>query len=68
LVPATGRAEPGAVLAADVEDPLTGVVVQMQQLGPTDEAVPAERQEDYRELQALAAVHGQDLHRVGVGF
>ena len=57
-----------AGLAADVEHPGAGVVVQQRDVRVADVAVPRERHVHDRELQALAAVHRDDLHGSGVGL
>jgi hypothetical protein len=52
---------------ADVEDARVPVVVQQGHVRLAGHvAIPAERYVHHRELQPLAAVHGDDLHRGGV--
>ena len=53
-VPGTALLPALAGLAADVEHPVTGLVVQQRHLRVAHVAVPAEGQVDDRELQALA--------------
>jgi hypothetical protein len=60
----------GAAVAADVDRPhvVFLVVVIGRRLVLVDVAgVPGERVVDERELEALAAMDGQHLHRLGVG-
>ena len=58
-----------AVLAADVEDPPALVVVHAHRIGRrVHVAIPEERRIDDGELEALAAMHGDDLHRLCVGL
>ena len=56
----------GTAFAAHVED-ATSVLVEQQPVGlGILRGVPAVRNVDDRELEALAAVHGEDLHGSGV--
>ena len=69
LVLAHVRGPVGAAGPADVAHPVVAVVVEDRgRWVAAGEVVPGERHQHDRELQPLAGVHGDDLHRGRVGL